>query len=337
MTFFKRIFNVKWFLIILVVAVTGLVVYKTASSTSNKKIESTTVKHGDLAEKLTISGEIDADEKVTLRFPSSGRISWVGVKVGDRLNKYQMVATQDSREVEKNLKKYLETYMSSRWDLEQTRDNYKNQIVSDSIKRVLEKAQSSLDSTVLDVEIKNLAVEYSRLWTPIEGIVTKVDSPYAGVYATSTQAEFEVVNPSTVKFVAKADQVEVPRLTNIMSGTLVLDAFPDQEIKGNITNIGFTPVSGETGTVYPVDFSLNLDNSDYRYKLGMTGDLTFVTNQKTGVLYLPNRFIKGGSDPYVWIMKNDKKARQKIKTGLETNEGTEIISGITQGERVYDN
>ncbi len=97
-----RITKTKIFLTVLILALGfGGYNYFFASKT-NIKTDTARVKRGNLEEKLIISGLIDAEEKVTLRFQTSGRLSWVGVKEGDLVKKYQGIATLDQREIKKN-------------------------------------------------------------------------------------------------------------------------------------------------------------------------------------------------------------------------------------------
>lgn len=298
-----------------------------------KKMATTTVKRGDLAETLTISGKINAGEDVVLRFQTSGLLTWVGVKEGDQVKKYQGIASLDQRELQKNLTKYLQTYNKTRNDFEDTKDTYKSAVITDSIKRILENSQFDLNSSVLDVEIKDLALKFANLWTPIEGIVVRAESPVAGVNITPSQAEFEIINPAGIYFSAAADQTEVTKLSASQEGILKLDAFPDQEISGSITNISFTPDTSETGTVYDVKFIFPKDNAYSRYRLGMTGDLTFILNKKTNVLYLPIKFVKSESgNKYVNLLNN----KTKVTTGLETDSDIEITSGLTDGQIVSE-
>lgn len=327
-------------IVVVVLVLIGIFVgyQKVTASQANQKVETVSVKRGDLREALTISGEIDATEKATLRFQTSGLLSWVGVKEGDYVKKYQGIAALDQREVRKTLDKYLQSYMTSRWDFETTKDASGNSgAMTTAVRRVLEKAQFDLNSAVLDVELKDLAIQFSNLWTPIDGLVVRAESPVAGVNITPTQAEFDVVNPKTVVFIATADQTEVPKISQGMSGELVLDAFPGQTFPGQVETIAFSPKSGETGTVYAVKFNFSPDNAEYRYRLGMTGDLTFVTKEKKNVLYLPNKFVKTDSGKkYVNVFKNDKKTKTFVQTGLETDDSTEIISGLIQGDIISE-
>ncbi|OGG00022.1 hypothetical protein A2Y99_02165 [Candidatus Gottesmanbacteria bacterium RBG_13_37_7] len=305
-------------------------------NTSNKT-DSVILKRGTLTETLTISGNIDADEKATLRFKTSGMLNWIGVKEGDFVKKYQGIASLDQREVKKQLQKDLNDYMNERWDFDQTKDDNENKVRTDSVKRVLEKAQFDLNNTVLDVEVQNLAVEYSFLWTPIEGIVTRVASPFAGVYITPAQAEFDIVNPSSVYFSALADQTEVIKLYQGLVGELILDAFPDESLTGNVKNISFIPKSGETGIVYLVKFAFDKENSSYRYRIGMAGDLNFTIRSKDNVLFLPLKYVKEkDGKKYVEMMINGKKEKKYVTVGMETDEDIEIISGLDEGTEVLN-
>jgi multidrug efflux pump subunit AcrA (membrane-fusion protein) len=59
----------------------------------------------EISEPLILPGEIKADRQVTLRFQTSGLLTWVGVKEGEEVKKGQTLASLDKREIEKNIKK----------------------------------------------------------------------------------------------------------------------------------------------------------------------------------------------------------------------------------------
>lgn len=154
---------------------------------------------------FVFQGTIETEEKVTLRFPMSGKLEWVGVKEGDIVKRNQIIATLDKREIQKKLDKYLKTYLKTRWDFEQTRDDYQNKVVTTEIKRIFDQSQFDLDSSVLDVEIQNLSLELATLYSPIPGVVTEIGSPFSGVNIIPSQAEFEIVNPAKLFFSIMVD------------------------------------------------------------------------------------------------------------------------------------
>jgi macrolide-specific efflux system membrane fusion protein len=337
-SFLKR----RWYLILILLLIGGgFYFYQQTNSLAKAKQEKTyTVKRQNLQETLSLSGKIEAEEKTTLRFQTSGMLSWVGVKEGDFVKKYQVVAMLDQREVQKNLQKYLNTYMDSRWDFEQAVDDNKTYVyqttdLGEEMKRLIEQAQFSLNNAVIDVELKDLAIKYSRLSTPIEGIVVKVGSPYSGVNITPTQAEIEIVNPETVYFSVTADQTEVVQLTKDMNGDIVLDSYPDKQLKGQIYLLSFTPKSGETGTVYEARMKINDTNKNYQYRLGMTGDATFNLREIENVLAIPTTYIKSEDDKkYVMIKKGDAREKVYITPGIEVDVMTQIKKGLKEGDIV---
>lgn len=332
-----------WYVfVVIAIAVAGFLYWKKSSQASLDKKNTYTVKKGNLKEVLTLSGEIDAEEKSTLRFQTSGKLAWVGVKVGDYVKKFQGIASQDQAELQKNLKKYLNTYVNERLDFEQTNDDnsdkgLKTTLELAEIRRLVEKAQYDLDNAVIDVELKDIALKYSYLYTPIEGIVVRAASPYAGVYITPTQAEFEIVNPNTIYFSVIADQTEVWQLQQGEIGEVVLDSYPEETIKGKVYFISFVPKTDETGTVYQVKLGMTVDNTAYKYRIGMTGDANFLIKERENVLSVPTTAIKKEKGkPYVLKLAEGKQTKAFIKIGEEIDSNTIVTSGLQEGDVIYD-
>ena len=304
---------------------------------NGKKETSYTVKRQTLKETLSLSGEVDAYEKATLRFHTSGYLAWVGVKVGDKVNKYQVLASLDQTELQKNLRKYLNTYLNERWDFESTKDSSGNEsAMTTAVRRAFEKAQFDLNNAVLDVELKDIALKYANLWTPIDGVVTRIESPNAGVNVTPTQAEIDVVNPATIYFSATADQTEVAKITASMSGTVTLDAFDKQPIPATVSTIGYAPKSGETGTVYEIKMDLPQTTNRLMLRLGMTGDVEFILRQLPDVLSVPKSYVKSESGKkYLLVKDGNSRKKVYVQVGEELDGNVEIKTGLKENDIVY--
>lgn len=343
----KKILKNKkiWFLVILLV-IGGLIAGSVIDSNKKKAAKTTTytVTKQIVKETLSIAGTIDAAEKATLRFQSSGLLSWVGVKEGDTVSKYQAIAGLDERELQKTLQKYLYSYDKTRWDFEQTKDEYQapaqnylglSQNQRSDIDRAFQKAQFDLNSAVLDVELKDIALRYATLTTPIDGVVTRVGSPLAGVNITPTQAEFDIVNPNTLYLSVLPDQTEVGKLTASMSAEIIFDSYSDATVSGYITSIGFAPKSGESSTVYEVKLSFPLDT--FQYRIGMTADALFTVREKTDVLAIPLSYLKSeNGKPYVTRKVGNNKEKTSVVVGLEGDDLIEIAGGLAEGDILYD-
>jgi len=331
----------RWYLVLLILILLGVFFWRKTNTMANAaktKKGIYVVKRGDLKEELVLSGAIKADQDVVVRFKTSGRLAWVGVKEGDRVRKHQIIARLDTGELRRNLRKKLNLFMKGRYDFDQTKDDYKDKVISDEVKRILDKSQLTLDNDIIDVELQNLSLKYARLYTPIEGIVTKVESPYAGVNITPAQAEFEIVNPKTLYLSLSTDQTEVIGLRKGEKGRISFDAYPEKEIIGEIGYISFAPKTDETGTVYEVKVKF-LDNigeqANNDYRLGMTGDFKITLREKKNVLSVPLAYIKQqGKDKIVYVLQNNKRIKKVVEVGMEADGQAEILKGLHEGERI---
>ncbi|OGK15503.1 hypothetical protein A2774_04380 [Candidatus Roizmanbacteria bacterium RIFCSPHIGHO2_01_FULL_39_12c] len=339
-----KILKKRWYFIVILLIIIGIVVYQNTplGIKSDEEKSAYKVKRQTLKEELSLSGEIVAEEQVTLRFQSSGRLSWVGVREGDYVEKFQAVASLDQREVQQNLKKYLNTFVNERLDFDQEMQDsqikYTGGLTEDARRealRVLEKAQYDLNNAIIDVELKNLAIEYSHLFSPIEGIVVSVSSPFAGVNTTPAQAEFEIINPNTVYFSVAADQTEVIKLKDGMQGDIIFDSYPDENVKGEVDRISFVPKDGATGAVYEAKMRFLDLNGEYVLRVGMTGDVDFVLQEKSNVIAVPSLNIKTSKgQAYVWKLENKQIVKTPVVTGEEIDGMMTIISGLQEGDLI---
>ncbi|OGG29703.1 hypothetical protein A2971_00500 [Candidatus Gottesmanbacteria bacterium RIFCSPLOWO2_01_FULL_46_21] len=332
----KAFFRTWWKFTLMLSILAGIVANHLITSRNEASIASYQVKRQDLTQTLTLTGTVNADQDAILKFQTGGRLAWIGVKAGDTVRAYQGLASLDQRDVENTLKQQLNLYMKTRWDFEQLKEDNASKIIDDRLKRILEKSQFDLNNSVLSVELRALAVEYATLVSPVSGIVTRVDMPVAGVNINASQA-IEVVNPESMYVSVLADQTEVGQLQKGMKADVIFDAYPSEHIGGMITSVAFTPKAGETSTVYEAKLILAATNDTYKYRLGMTSDVNFVTSEKKDVLAIPTSFVKEEKDKkYVFKSVGAKKEKITVQVGQESDDLIQIVSGLTQGDVIYD-
>jgi len=320
----------------LVLISAGVVWASSKPSDLKEEIKTVEVKKGDLSSVVSVSGQIDAQEQAQVRFQTSGRLVWVGVTEGDRVKKWQALASLDKRELEKKLEKELNDFMTQKWTFDQSHDDYQeekdNAVITKEIERILDKAQFSLSNRVIDVELTDLALKYATIYSPIDGIVTEIDSPLSGVNITPAQATFTIVNPDSLAFYLKVNETEVVNLVEDQGVSIRLDAFPNRIFSGKVEKIGFTPLSGQ-GTYYQVIVSF--EEKDLAFRVGMSGDGEILIEGKSGVLTVPeSALVKRGDDYSVFRVVDGRVQKQSVVIGLMTDRGVEIIDGLSEGETV---
>lgn len=305
-----------------------------------KEINTATVAKKGLIQVVSASGEVKAEQKLTLKFQTSGLLSWVGVKEGDWVKKWQAVAKLDTYELERDLINELRDYSKERADFEEEyRVTYREQTpytaLTDTVRRILEKNQWDLDKAVTDVEIAHEAVKLATMITPIEGIVTHIDVPIAGVNITPATATFTIANPALMVFEAEIDEVDIGKIRLGQTASLTLDAYPEEAIAGEVAKIAFQSVATSGGgTAFLVEVILP-ENINQKFRVGMNGDLDIVVDQKENVLVVPSEAVRyENGQAFVAIWENKQSKTVRVTTGLETENNIEIIEGLNENQLV---
>ncbi|RLC35700.1 hypothetical protein DRH14_00170 [Candidatus Shapirobacteria bacterium] len=327
------------FLFLVNLKITAIGRNTTALKYNPKKDKLVTPIKKDISQQITLAGQIQAHQQTKLKFATSGKLVWVGVKLGDKVKKNQAIASLDKRELKKKLKKKLNDYLTNRWNFEDTQDEYQDErdklIIDDEMQRILDRAQFSLNNAVIDVEISDLALKYATIYSPIDGIITNIEQDVTGVNITPTTAEFTITNPSSIYFQAEVDQEEVSLLTEKQSATVLLDAFDQQPLPATISYISFSPISGISSTSYQIDFQFQSPQLS-QYRLGMTGDATIDLRQAKNSLCLPFEAINQDQEKSFVYLKKDNKDLEKriVKTGIESDDYIQILDGLSMSDTI---
>lgn len=329
----------KWIaIIVVVVGVIGYFQMKSTKANTQEMVYQTPQKQ-TIVNTLELTGHIDAVERVDLKFIAPSRLSWVGVKEGDTVKKWQGIASVDTRTLQKQLEQDLNTFNKAFRAHDQVLDDndyYGDSGVSSELKRVFENSNFDLNSAVATVEIRDLAIKMSSIYAPFAGIVTRVDQPNAGVNIGATDV-FQIVNPNTLYFAAEVDELDVSRISVGQKAQIILDAYTESPIESTIVKIGFSPVGGtSSGTSYKVELSLTGNNDSLKYRLGMSGDARIVLEQKDNTLTIPSSALIERDDKYFVDVKTSAKEpeRKEVTIGIESDDLVEIMSGLSESDEV---
>lgn len=305
----------------------------TKNKSSEVSYETATATTKDLRVEFGADGEIVA-ETYQPKFLIAGRVKSVLVKEGDTVKQGQWLATLDVTESQKNLEKALRDYSKERNDFEEdTRVTYLDQNVSDTVKRVLEKNQWDLEKSVLDVEIKELALAESRLKSPIAGVVAKVDIKPGDVVSTQNQTEIvTIIKPGELIFEASAEETDILKIDDKQTIKITLDTYPKDGFAAKLLFVSPVAKRDTSGIVsYPVKAMIT-DTYDKKILDGMEGSINFITKEVVGVIAVPNLAVyREGNESYVDVVVENKVIKTAVVTGFTNGREVEIKSGINKG------
>lgn len=294
------------------------------------------------------SGTIKAETESNLSFRIPGTIERKYVKLGDTVNRGDVIA-----EIEKI--DYEVKYQGALANLEQTKaelirakadfDRYQILYFNDNVSKAeYDSALAQFKSNQAQVEATAKQVEYDKLQLNY----TKLKAPASGIIAEELSEVNENIQAGTPVYVLSVDgdlEVEffVPEsmIGRVRTGTSVLitaDAAQEEEIEGVITQVG--RVSTGFGRTFPV--KAKLQNTPETVKSGMTAQVKLdfkFSEEDVVILPLQSVVTDTNKETYVFVVRdiaNGEGTVEKlmVETGKVTTRGIEIISGLAVGDHV---
>ncbi len=330
-------FILKRWKILAALAIIGIILFFVFRK-NNNEAKITTIEKGKIAEELILSGEVNAVNYAKLSFETSGKIVFVGVQEGEKVNKGKLISKLDTTILNSSYQIALSNLRIYEATVGNVHDQVKDHTGDETFaqKDLRTTAEGNKDKAYEAVISAKRNLDGASLYAPFNGIVTYLAHPFVGVYTSLGAIEAELIDPTTLYFDVLADQTEVTKLKLNQKVKIVLDSFDGKEYEGIVSNISLTPKAGESGSVYSVKVNfVNVDFVNSQFRVAMTGDAKFVVSEKDNVLYLPSNFLK--QDKSGKYLKTDsKKGKVYVEAGIESEDSVEVIGNINEGQTVYD-
>jgi len=108
-------------------------------------------------------------------------------------------------------------------------------------------------------------------------------------------------------------------------------SIPDRKFKGHIEVI--SPSTDPQSQAYLV--KVFIENPKQIIKPGMFTDVLFTKKKVDNALVIPlEAVVNLESDPYVYVLKNNKAVKTPVTTGINNNQEIQIISGLSKESKV---
>lgn len=302
----------------------------TGGSGDQGKITTEKVKKGDVTAEVIASGRVSSPMSATLRFAVPGKIVYVPVTEGESVKKGQVIASLDRERYDIALRQADWTFKAAKAEFDKVADDLKNNTDETYDERI---RRTAVDATHNNAYEALLAARRNLrdvvLTSPIDGTLTTLDAA-VGEEASITNVAAEIADLTTLQFTADIDETDIAKVSDNQAVTIILDAYPDDTIKSTITKIGLTSTTTTTGaTAYQMDFSLP---QSARYRLGMNGEVTIVTEQDDDTLLVPLEALV--DDNYVYLKENGVFRKQKVKVGILSDAHFQALSGVKLDDMV---
>ncbi len=166
---------------------------------------------------------------------------------------------------------------------------------------------------------------------PLGGYVTKVNKSI-GEQVQPGEAIVEISNLDTVWVEAPIFERDLSRLGGNVSATFTTPAYPNQEFKGVVLDIG--AVIDEQTRSSKVIFQLA--NGGRALRLGMQANVRLDAGEQVTAMMIPREAVlehEGKKIVYV-LLSGEEFERREVVIGDELGDKIAVLSGLNKGERV---
>ncbi len=279
------------YLLVLLIAMTiGWKFLASSLGWNDPQYKTAAIEEGPLLVTISASGTLNPVKSVQVGTQVSGMLQEIYVDFNDVVKKGQIIARIDPREWQarfeqaeaiyilanrnhENNKKLIEKNFVSPAAFDQTLSAYK------SAKAALAMAKKALDDTVIRA--------------PVDGVVVKRSVERGQTVAASLQApELFIIaqDLSDMQVETAIDESDVGRITEGMTASFTVDAFPGRVFQSKVKQVRKAPVNIQNVVTYTV--LLTAENPDLKLLPGMTANASIITEQKEKVLRISNAALR---------------------------------------------
>ncbi len=363
------------------------------------------IERRNLVETVTASGNVRARRKVDISSDISARVTEMLVEEGEEVTEGQVLLRLDPTRFQASLSRSQAALLQAQAQVAQARANYLQaqrdaQRLADLRARDsllvslqdVENAQtqeevqrSLLESAEYGVSQSQAAVEESRdnvsktiIRAPMAGRVTRLnveegETVIVGTMNNPGSLVLTVSDLSVMEVVLEVDETDVPDIQLGDSATVELDAFPDRDFAGVVTEIGNSAIrspsaSAGTGQTPTIDFevvvTLRNPGVELRPDLSATADLVTATRDDAlsiPIIALTVRELSpdsaatagasgtsGAASPTgddtaadapvevegAYVVRDGSATFMAVEIGIAGQEYFEVLSGLAEGDTV---
>jgi HlyD family secretion protein len=157
----------------------------------------------------------------------------------------------------------------------------------------IDQAGALVKQAEADLDDKRVNLEYTDIFSPIDGVVISRNVDVGQTVAAGLQAPllFVIANDLIhMQVNASVDEADIGLISPNVDVKFTVDAFPMRSFTGKIQEIRLDPQTVQNVVTYSVIIAV--DNSSLYLKPGMTANITITADKKRNVLKIPNAALR---------------------------------------------
>src|SRR5712692_9473932 len=362
----RKLIKTAILLLALVAVAAGLYAWARSGKDDKDGIKLVTLQQGAITEKAVAVGQIQPRQKFSVKSKISGIVRHCLAQVGDSVRAGDPLfeiapdpTPQELTDVDHTLESAKASYELARADFERAQQLSRSGVL----------AKSDLDARIQVFELAKIALgraEQQRDLTRkgrVSGAGLQMESiiraPAAGTILTRAVNPGEPVVPLTsyqpgtelatiadmtdLIFKGTVDEIDVGKLRVAMPARIKVGALPSDVVTGRVSRIAPQAQQKEGATLFDVEIEIDGGTNvagKITLRAGYSANADLIIREKKDVLTIPERLIQfygDGKRAYVEIpgkKRGDKPTRVEVQTGLSDGLNVEILSGLSEKDKV---
>ncbi|GAB3986672.1 hypothetical protein GCM10029978_102800 [Actinoallomurus acanthiterrae] len=317
------------------------------------------VSRGTIVASVSASGTVASAKSRDLSFTTSGTVDKINVQVGDKVDKGQVLATVDDANARDNLEAAQAALDAAEAGDTSTASGYSSYMQA---KTSYNSAKRAFDGTELTAPFSGTIVAVNGT---VGGSSSGSTSGSAGTSGSSgsggsagsgggsgggssgaggsggsagsssgSGGGFMTI-ADTAKLVVTGNftEADVAKVKKGQQAAVTFDAVQNAQAAGKVTQIDQTATTSNNVVQYGVTVSLTHPPTGLR--IGATATVRVTTARAENVLYVPTAAVRtAGGRSTVTVLQGGKQAIRLVQTGVQGDQGTQITSGLGDGDQV---
>ncbi|HJW96171.1 MAG TPA: efflux RND transporter periplasmic adaptor subunit [Thermoanaerobaculia bacterium] len=353
-------------------------------SSEAEKVYAEPVKVQKLEAVVTAPGEVDPKFKVNISAHVIGKIEHLYFNEGDTVSRGQKLidlekpsftAARDSVRAQLETRRVEVGRAKSQLDTAEAAFKRAQSLLGQGIQaqEAFDQARQNLDNARAGYAAAQQGVQQTAaalVQSETDLSYTTITAPTTGKVVQLNTREGEVVIPGTMNnpgsvlaiiadmsqilVEAEVGETEVIGITIGLPAKIHVDAIPDKEYAGHVTEIGSSAAvhTGSASGLRYFKVKVAFDDADDRLRPGMTSQVSIVTSTSEKALTVPIQSVvervpgaKSAEDDenadanspkkkYVFIVVDNAVKQREVTTGISDTTRVAITSGVKEGDKV---
>ena len=312
----------RWLIVIIVVAaVAGVAVYSLSKLKGNgkqKQYKTSKVERGEIIQTIKATGTVEPILVVEVGTQVNGRVKKLYVDYNSRVTDGQIVAEIDPTEYQARVDQDKAALQLTLANVEQTRAKLKlaeQELARDrelsgkhlvtgteldtsvsnrnALRAQLKNSQAAVQQARATLRVAETDLAYTIIHSPVNGVVIarNVNVGQTVVASFSAQTIFSIATDlRKIQIEAAVPEADIGKIKSGQPVTFTVDAFPDQDFQGQVSQVRLSATTTQNVVTYPV--IITADNPEELLMPSMTANVSVEVARHQAVLKVLNSALR---------------------------------------------